>query len=305
MSATTTETRSVTTAHRAGAERHNRRPVLATLSGGNGGTNWWITALIAVCSLTVLIPLYFTIITALKSPDQLGGTGFELPTSIRWENFADAYELTNFPRALLNTALITVGAVVLTLITNSLVAYAIARNMHRRFFKGLYFYFLAAIFVPFPIIMLPVVKETALLGLDTPVGLILLYTVYGLSFNIFIFTAYIRSIPIELEEAARMDGASTWGVFWKVVFPLLAPMNATVGILTCVWAWNDFLLPLVILSDPSAQTLPLAQYVFQGQFNTNYTVAFASYLMALAPLLVVYIVAQKWVVSGVMRGSVK
>ncbi|MGG7464218.1 MULTISPECIES: carbohydrate ABC transporter permease [unclassified Plantibacter] len=305
MSATTTETRSVTTAHHSAREHRNRRPVLATLSGGNGGTNWWLTALIAVCSLTVLIPLYFTIITALKSPDQLGGTGFELPTSIRWENFADAYELTNFPRALLNTALITVGAVVLTLVTNSLVAYAIARNMHRKFFKGLYFYFLAAIFVPFPIIMLPVVKETALLGLDTPVGLVLLYTVYGLSFNIFIFTAYINSIPIELEEAARMDGAGTWGVFWKVVFPLLAPMNATVGILTCVWAWNDFLLPLVILSDPSAQTLPLAQYVFQGQFNTNYTVAFASYLMALAPLLVVYIVAQKWVVSGVMRGSVK
>jgi raffinose/stachyose/melibiose transport system permease protein len=274
-------------------------------SSVNGGTNWWVTALIAVCSLTVLIPLYFTIITALKSPDQLGGTGFEWPTSVRWENFADAYQLTNFPQALMNTALITVGAVVLTLLTNSLVAYAIARNMHKKFFKGLYFYFLAAIFVPFPIIMLPVVKETALLGLDTPVGLILLYTVYGLSFNIFIFVAYIQSIPIELEEAARMDGASTWGVFWKVVFPLLTPMNATVGILTCVWAWNDFLLPLVILSDPSARTLPLAQFVFQGQFNTNYTVAFASYLMALAPLLVVYVIAQKWVVSGVMRGSVK
>ena len=85
---------------------------------------------------------------------------------------------------------------VLTLLTNSLVAYAIARNMHRPFFKGLYFYFLAAIFVPFPIIMLPVVKETALLGLDNPVGLILLYTVYGLSFNIFIFMAYINSIPV-------------------------------------------------------------------------------------------------------------
>ena len=275
------------------------------LDGGNGGTNWWLTALIAVCSLTVLLPLYFTIVTALKGPDQLGGTGFELPAEIRWQNFADAYQLTNFPRALLNTALITVGAVVLTLFTNSLVAYAIARNMHRKFFRALYFYFLAAIFVPFPIIMLPVVKETALLGLDTPVGLVLLYTVYGLSFNIFIFTAYIKSIPIELEEAARMDGASTWGVFWKIVFPLLAPMNATVGILTCVWAWNDFLLPLVILSDPSARTLPLAQFIFQGQFNTNYTVVFASYLMALAPLLVVYLIAQKWVVSGVMRGSTR
>ncbi|CAD6001376.1 carbohydrate ABC transporter permease [Agreia sp. COWG] len=271
----------------------------------NGGVNWWITAFVAICSLTVLIPLYFTIVTALKTPEQLGGTGFEWPTSVRWQNFTDAYQLTNFPQALMNTAIITVGAVVLTLLTNSLVAYAIARNMHKKFFRGLYFYFLAAIFVPFPIIMLPVVKETALLGLDTPVGLILLYTVYGLSFNIFIFVAYIKSIPIELEEAARMDGASTWGVFWKVIFPLLTPMNATVGILTCVWAWNDFLLPLVVLSDPAARTLPLAQFVFQGQFNTNYTVAFASYLMALAPLLVVYVFAQKWVVSGVMRGSVK
>ena len=275
------------------------------LDGGNGGTNWWLTALIAVCSLTVLLPLYFTIVTALKGPDQLGGTGFELPAEIRWQNFADAYQLTNFPRALLNTALITVGAVVLTLFTNSLVAYAIARNMHRKFFRALYFYFLAAIFVPFPIIMLPVVKETALLGLDTPVGLVLLYTVYGLSFNIFIFTAYIKSIPIELEEAARMDGASTWGVFWKIVFPLLAPMNATVGILTCVWAWNDFIMPLVVLTSPADRTLSLAQYVFQGQYNTDYTVAFASYLMAMAPLLIVYIFSQRWVISGVMRGSIK
>ena len=287
----------------AGENRPQRRR--ASRGGITGGINWWLTALMAVCSLTVLIPLYLTVVTALKTPDQLGGTGFELPTSIRWENFADAYNLTNFPQALMNTALIAVGAVVLTLFSNSLVAYAIARNMHKKFFKGLYFYFLAGIFVPFPIIMLPVVKETALLGLDNQLGLILLYTVYGLSFNIFIFVAYIQSIPIELEEAARMDGASSWGVFWRVVFPLLTPMNATVGILACVWAWNDFLLPLVILSDPSARTLPLAQFVFQGQFNTNYTVAFASYLMALAPLLIVYIISQRWVVSGVMRGSVK
>ena len=153
--------------------------------------------------------------------------------------------------------------------------------------------------------MLPATKETALLGLDNPVGLFLLYTVYGLSFNVFVYTAFIRSIPRELEEAATMDGASTWGIFRRIIFPLLTPMNATVGILTCLWAWNDFLLPLVILSDPATRTLPLAQYVFQSQFNTNYTVAFASYLMALAPLLLVYLFAQRWVISGVMRGSIK
>lgn len=270
-----------------------------------GLVNWWLTALLVVLALTVFVPLYFTVITALKTPDQLGGSGFALPTEVRWANFADAWTLTNFPRAALNSALITVSAVVLTLLTNSMVAYAIARNMHRRFFKGLFFYFISALFVPFPILMLPVAKQTAALGLDNPAGLVLLYVVYGLSFNIFIFTAYIRSIPVELEEAARMDGAGTWGVFWRVVFPLLTPMNATVGILTCLWAWNDFLLPLIIVSDPQQATLPLVQYVFQSQFQTNYTVAFASYLMAMAPLLVVYVFAQRWVISGVTRGAVK
>lgn len=270
-----------------------------------GRVNWWLTALLVVLALTVFVPLYFTVITALKTPDQLGGSGFALPTEVRWANFADAWTLTDFPRAALNSALITVSAVVLTLLTNSMVAYAIARNMHRRFFKGLFFYFISALFVPFPILMLPVAKQTAALGLDNPAGLVLLYVVYGLSFNIFIFTAYIRSIPVELGEAARMDGAGTWGVFWRVVFPLLTPMNATVGILTCLWAWNDFLLPLIIVSDPQQATLPLVQYVFQSQFQTNYTVAFASYLMAMAPLLVVYVFAQRWVISGVTRGAVK
>ena len=164
---------------------------------------------------------------------------------------------------------------------------------------------MAALFVPFPIIMLPVVKQTAALGIDNEAGLILLYTVYGLAMNILLYVSFLKSLPEELEEAARLEGASTWTVFWKIVFPLMAPMNATVGILTCLWSWNDFMLPLVILSDPDSQTLPLAQYVFQGQFNTNYPVSFASYLMAIAPMMLVYVFAQKWIISGVMRGSTK
>ena len=244
-------------------------------------------------------------VTALKTPDQLGGTGFSLPTEVRWANFSDAWTLTNFPRAALNSLIITVGTVVLTLLTNSMVAYAIARNLSRRLFKGLFFYFISALFVPFPILMLPVAKQTAWMGLDNRWGLILLYVVYGLSINVFLYVAYIRSIPPELEEAAIMDGASTWNVFWRVIFPLLMPMNATVGILCCLWVWNDFLLPLVILSDPEQATLPLVQFVFQSQFSTNFSVAFASYLMALAPLVIAYVVAQRWVISGVTRGAVK
>lgn len=267
--------------------------------------NWWLTALMMVLSLTVLIPLYFTVVTALKSPEQLAGAGFGLPTDPQWSNFADAWQLTNYPRTALNSAIITVGAVILTLLTNSMVAYAISRNMHKRFFKFLYYYFVSAIFVPFPIIMLPVIKQTSALNLDNQAGLILLYVVYGIGLNVLIYVGYLKSVPRDLEEAAQIDGASVWSTFWRVVFPLLAPMNATVGILTCLWAWNDFLLPFVILSDPAQQTLPVVQFIFQGQFNVNYTVAFASYLMALAPLVIVYLFAQRWIISGVMSGSVK
>ncbi len=265
--------------------------------------SWWLTALIAVLSLTILVPLYFAVVTAFKTPTELAASGFALPQAWNWENFATAWTLTSFPRRFVTSSIITVGAVVLTLVTNSMVAYAIARNMHRRWVTLLFYYFVAAMFVPFPIIMLPVVKQTAMLGIDNEAGLILIYIVYGLAFNLLLYTSYIRSIPLEIEESASVDGASRWGIFWRIVFPLLTPMNATVGILTCLWAWNDFLLPLVILTDPGTQTLPLAQYVFQGQFNTNYTVAFASYLMAIAPLVLVYVFAQRWVISGVMRGS--
>ncbi|WEV42694.1 carbohydrate ABC transporter permease [Bifidobacterium sp. ESL0682] len=268
--------------------------------------NWWATALVAVCSLTIFVPLYFAISVALKTPKQLTqGNGFEWPNPINWHNFVTAWQRTNFPQALMNTAFITVFAVAFTILTSSMVAYALARNMNRPFFKFVYYYLLAAMFIPFPIIMLPMVKETGILHLDNQIGLIILYTLYGLSMNIFLYTTYLKSIPMELEEAARVDGASTWRAFWQVIFPLLMPMNATVGIITCVWAWNDFMMPLVVLTDPSARTLTLAQYVFQGTYNTDYTVAFASYLMAMAPLLIVYVFSQRWVISGVVRGSVK
>ena len=249
--------------------------------GTFGRTNWWGTALAVVLSLTILVPLYFTVVTSFKTTEELAASGWA------------------------TTAIFTVGATVFTLLTNSMVAYALGRNMHRPWFRRMYYYFVAALFVPFPIIMLPVVKETALLHLDNEAGLILLYVVYGLAFNILMYTSFIKAIPEELEEAAAIDGASRWQIFWRIIFPLLSPMNATVGILTCLWAWNDFLLPLVILTDQTKATLPLAQYVFQGQFNTNYPVSFASYLMAIAPMFLVYVFAQRWVISGVMRGSQK
>ena len=265
--------------------------------------NWWLTATVAVLSLTILVPLYFTVVTALKTPTEAGT--FSLPSSWQWHNFVNAWNKVNYPKAALNSAIVTVCAVALTLLTNTFVAYAVARNMDKRFFRFLYYFFIAAMFVPFPVVMLPIAKQFGSWHLDNVPGLILLYVVLGLGTNLFIATGFIRSIPTALEEAARLDGAGTWRIFWTIIFPLMGPINATIAITTALWAWNDFLMPLIVLTDQTSQTIPLAQYVFSSQFATNYPMAFSSYLMALAPILIVYLFAQKWVISGVMRGAVK
>jgi raffinose/stachyose/melibiose transport system permease protein len=302
------------------AVEHERRPATSTSTPAapppttgrrrrerrRGGVNWLLTLMLLAVSLAVLLPLWITVVTALQTPEDAASGSLAFPAGPQWGNFGAAAELTDFPRALFSSLLVTVIAVSLTLLTNSMVAYAIARTMDgSRLFKGLYFYFISALFVPFAIVMLPIAKLTSLVNLDNRIGLALIYVIFGLSLNIFIYVGYLRSIPRELEEAASVDGASTWRTFWSVIFPLLTPINATVGIITCVWVWNDFMLPLVLLSDRDTFTLPLVQYAFQGQFTTDYSLAFASYLMALTPLLLVYVLAQRWVIGGVTRGSVK
>jgi len=257
-------------------------------------------------SLTILVPLYFTVVMALKSPDQIGkGTGLEWPDPIVWDNFSRAWEMVGFGTSLMVTAAITVVSVAGAILVCSMVAYAIARNWNRRAYKFAYIYLLTGLFVPFTVLILPLIKLTAMLGIDSPVGVTLIHIVGGIAFNSLLYIAFLRSIPVELEEAARIDGATTWQVFWKIIFPLLGPMNATVGIFAFLGAWNDFLLPQMMIANPELQTLPVVQQLFQGEFNTEYNLAFASYLMAMVPTLIAFVFAQKWVMSGVMRGAIK
>lgn len=272
---------------------------------GTKRTNWGATIALIAGSLLIFFPLYLTVSVAVKSREDLARSILAWPSEFVWSNFSRAAELTNYFGAFTNTFLITAGAIFLTVLTNSFVAYAIARNMKKKGFRTLYYYFISAMFIPFPIIMLPIVKLTGDLGLGNQWGLVVLYTVYGLAFNVFLYVGFIASLPAELEEAARVDGCGPWQTFWKVIFPLLAPINATVAIFTGLWTWNDFMLPLVILSEPHMATLPLVQFALQGRFNTDFTLAFASYLMAMLPLLLVYIFAQRWIISGVTQGAVK
>lgn len=268
--------------------------------------NWPGTIFIAIASLMILIPLYMAFNISVKNAQETAQSVWSFPTVFHWENFTKAIEMTNFFNAFKNSFIITSVSVVFTILTNSMVAYAIARNMnHSKFYKFLYYYFISALFIPFPIIMLPIVKLAAATHFNNQWGLTFLYIVYGISFNMFIYIGYIKSIPIELDEAAKVDGCGPWTTFWKVIFPLLAPINATIGILTALWVWNDFMLPLILLGDPNNMTLPLVQYIFKTKFGVDYNLAFASYMMALTPMILVYVIAQKWIISNITSGAVK
>ena len=275
---------------------------------GKIGTNrprTGLTVLLAALSLGILFPLFLSFVVAVKNPEEMSQGILSLPSALHWDNFARAMEKTGFLHALVNSLAATGVATLLTIATNSFVAYAIARNWKSRFFRFLYYYFLSAMFIPFPVIMLPIVKQMAAIGFDNIFGLMFLYVIYGLPFNTFVYVGYLRGVPPDMEEAAFIDGAGTWKAFRKIVFPIMLPINATVGILTALWVWNDFMLPLVILSDKRQYTLPLVQYVFQTQFSADYNLAFASYFLVMIPIIIVYLFAQKWIIRGVMSGSMK
>ena len=268
-----------------------------------------INGLLVLGCLTVLFPLYMTVIIAFKQPSEMTNDvagALSFPSSWNFDNFREAMEVTDFWNSLGNSVLITGGTVVLCILIHSFAGYVIGRKMaEKKAFKAAYFYVVSGMFVPFAVLMMPLVKQTAQMGIANRFGVIVLYLVFFMPMNIMLYTGYLKNIPTALEEAANIDGATAWQTFWKIIFPNMKPMHATVAILTAMSTWNDVTTPLVILSGTGQNTLPMAQLNFQSQFGTNYNLAFASYLLALLPILIFYIICQKQILNGVANGAVK
>ncbi|MDD7142401.1 MAG: carbohydrate ABC transporter permease [bacterium] len=275
----------------------------------NPKVNWPVTILLILGLITVIFPLYMTIVIAFKQPSEMTNSIsgiLSLPKSWSLSNFAEAMRVTDFWHSLFNSILITVLTVVISIVIHSLIGYAIGRNKgHSKFYNFVYLYIVSGMFVPFAILMMPLVKQTAHLGLANWVGVIILYVVFYMPMNVLLYSGYLVNIPMALEEAAYVDGATTWQTYWKIIFPIMKPMHATVAVLTALGTWNDVMTPLVIMSGSGMTTLPLAQMTFQTQFGTNYNLAFASYLLALLPILIFYLICQKQILNGVVNGAVK
>ena len=271
--------------------------------------NIGLTVILILGLVTILFPLYITVVIAFKQPSEMTNSIsgiLSLPKSWSLANFAEAMRVTDFWRSLFNSVMITGITVVLSLVLHSMIGYAVGRNKAKnKWYNLVYLYIVSGMFVPFAILMMPLVKQTAQMGIANIVGVIICYVVFYMPMNLMLYSGYLTNIPIALEEAARVDGASTWKTYWSIIFPIMKPMHATVAVITALSVWNDVMTPLVIMSGSGLTTLPLAQLAFQTQFGTNYNLAFASYLLALLPILIFYIVCQKQILNGVVNGAVR
>ena len=232
----------------------------------------------------------------------IGAHGFML------KNFPEAMKKMNFSRVFLNSAIITTSATVLTILLSSMTAFVMVRNPRWRICSLTFSLMIASMVIPFQVLMVPLVSVYGgTLGvLNHRLTLILLHVGFSVSMAMFMFHGAIKTnIPMELEEAATIDGCSRWRTYWKVVFPLLKPTIATVAIINAMAYWNDYLLPSLVLTKKDLYTIPIATQAFYGTYSTDIGLVMAALLLAMLPILILYVFLQRYIVEGVTSGAVK
>ncbi|MDY4610902.1 MAG: carbohydrate ABC transporter permease [Sphaerochaetaceae bacterium] len=270
-----------------------------------------LSILVITLGLCFLFPLYIMFINSVKNRAELYMGPVAIPKAFLWHNYAEAAEKMSFFRAFGNSLLITIASVVFIIIFSSMCAWMIARK-DDRLSKLIYFTFVATMLIPFQTLMMPLVQmmkwtkvNLGIQVLNTYKGIVFMYIGFGMSLAVFLFHGFVKSIPVSLEEAATLDGCGRFGVFWRIVFPMLKPTTVTVIILDIIWIWNDYLLPSLVLNNKALRTIPLSTSSFFGVFTIQWNQAMAGLTMAIIPVIIFYFCAQKYIIKGVAAGAVK
>ncbi|WP_229522394.1 carbohydrate ABC transporter permease [Paenibacillus monticola] len=260
---------------------------------------------VLLLAVVFLFPIYLAVLMSVKTAKQTFDSFYALPSSFDLSNYWHAWETSKFPIAITNSLIITSLSVILIVLVSALAGYSIARR-NKPFYNIIFLLFLSGMMIPFQVTMLPLYKLGKNLHmLDTHWGIILIYGGFGVQTGVLFYTAFIRQISKEIEEAAKIDGCSTPGIFMRIIIPLLKPVTATVVVLNALYIWNDFLLPLLYLQDNSYRTIPLQQYFFFGQYSSDLNLAFAYAVMGMIPVIAFFLVMQKFIIKGIAAGAVK
>lgn len=260
---------------------------------------------ITVFALMMIYPLYWLLMSAFKTNEEFFKFPYALPKEWTFDNILRAWEVANLGRAMINSTIVTISATLLTIFVGALTAYVLSRFSFR--LKGvLMAFFLLGMLIPIHSTLVPLFTIMNKVGLlDTYLALILPYTSFQLPIAIFLTVAYMSSIPKELEEAAYIDGANYWGIFFKVMFPLSIPALATVAILSFLQYWNEFVFALVFINDSQLKTLPLSISIFSDGYTTDYGLTMAAMAIAVIPTIIMYLIFQEQIMKGMVAGAVK
>jgi raffinose/stachyose/melibiose transport system permease protein len=287
-----TEERSVTKSGSGGLRALKKAPKVAIPH---------LTAILV--SLTMAIPVYLVIVNSLKTKAQASSMGVDLPTSLNWQNFATVIERGKLVGAFGNSMLYAVAATLIGTTVAALAAYVLSRN-RTPLNRAIYFLIIMGIAMPTNFVTLTKVMQITHL-INTQLGIILLYASTQIPFSVFLIYAFVGTIPRELDEAAIIDGCSPIRLFFAVIYPLLTPVLVTAGVLNLLGIWNEFLLPLYYLNRSASWPMTLAIYNFFGQHQSDWSLVSADVVLTIVPVIIIYLLAQRFILSGMTAGAVK
>lgn len=263
--------------------------------------------LLIVLSALFIAPVIIVLINSFKGQFYISEAPFSLPNSLTFSgiaNYLNGIERTNFFTAFLYSLFVTVGSVLLLTLGASMTSWYLIRAKNK-VSTLLYYLFVFSMIVPFQMVMFTMSKIANVLSLDNPLGLIILYLGFGAGLSIFIFSGFVKAIPMEIEEAAVVDGCNPIKMFFSVIFPILRPTAVTVAILNTMWIWNDYLLPYLTIGN-DYKTIPIAIQYLQGGYGARDMGALMAMLvLAIIPIIIFYLICQKYIIKGVVAGAVK
>lgn len=287
-----------------------QKPVKDTNKSGVNPIGKVIIYIVLIALTCIFLgPILFVVMNSFKSKFELSNNPFALPmgdTFVGLENYVTGLQLSNFFSSILWSFVITIGSVAIIVMLCAMTAYYITR-VKRWWTSALYYIFVFSMVIPFQMVMFPTVQVSSILRLDNPVGMMILYLGFGAGLSVFMFAGFVKSIPIDIEEAATIDGCNPVQTYFRVVLPMLKPTAITVAILNTMWVWNDFLLPNLVLGPGSEyRTIPIVvQFLLGSNGNRDMGALMAMLVLAIIPIVIFYIFMQKYIIEGVAAGAVK
>ncbi|URN92551.1 MAG: carbohydrate ABC transporter permease [Candidatus Pristimantibacillus lignocellulolyticus] len=267
--------------------------------------------LIVILALLFLSPIYIMLVNSFKTRSELYENALALPSSFSFEYYQKAMEKMNFLHVFFNSAYVTIVTVICVVVLASMTAWMLVRK-DNLMSKIIFYSFVATMLIPFQTLMMPLMQVMDWIRtnlhipmLNTHGGLIFMNIGFHAGIAVFLYHGFMKSIPIALEEAATLDGCSKFGLFWRIVFPLLKTITVTVAILDIIATWNDYLLPSLVLSDKGLRTIQLSTFYFFGEFTIVWNQAMAGLTLTIIPIVIFYAFAQKYIIKGVAAGAVK